>query len=478
MPNPITTWLRTTLFAERPPAPKTGEVATAKSEPDWDDLWSGDSRANPDPIVEKESNGDGIKLYDTMDRKDPQLSSFVATRINGVLSKDRHIEPGEDSDAARKLAAEAQAVFDGITDFEQDLREILRGLSHGFSVSEVMWERRGGRFDIADLMSRPQSRFKFDADWRLRMLTKDNQTGGEPVEKRYPRKFLVYTHNRAGMNRYGRGEYQYCYWPYFFKRNAIKFWSIFMEKRAIPPVVARYDRETTSKEQRADIKTALENFVHDTGIVMPDDIELDFVQITSSVPLNTMKNFVDVMAEWQAQRVLGQTLTTGKGAPGLGQGGVAQQHGQVRQEYVEADSKELLPTLNAALRWWVDVNRGPQERYPHWTIDYEPAKDLEAQAKVDEIVLTKIGLPVATEDLYERYGHRKPEEGDELLEPPQKPAAATAFAELDPRQRAALDRIHRDRTRIEDDAVADGKMFFDEWREALDAHLKKKADGA
>ena len=462
-------------FAERKPA--TNEVASVRSDPDWDQEWMGDARTNPDEILRKQATEGGagaIKLYDEMDRKDPQLSSFVQTRINGVLSKDRRIVPGEDSDAARKIAEEAQAMFDRIEDWEQDMRELMRGISHGFSVAEIMWKRNGNALDIADLVSRPQRRFKFDTDWQLRMLTKDNQMDGEPVEKKFPRKFIVHTHNRGGMNRYGRGEYQYCYWPYFFKKHTTNFWAIFIEKRAIPPIVARYDRETSSKTQRADIKRIIGEFVHDTGIMVPDDIQLEFVQITSSVPVRTMKDFVELMADWQAQRILGQTLTTGKGSAGLGQGGVAEQHGNVRQEYIEADSKELLPVMNQGLRWWVDVNHGPQQAYPRWTIDYEPPKNLKAAADVDKVVLVDMGLPVKAEEVYEKYGWTKPEKGDELLDP--KPAQpAVPFAELSPRQQRALDRIYRDTDEITANGVADGKTFFEQWREALVNDLKKKA---
>ncbi len=465
-------------YAETAPKPRTGEVATVRSDPDWDQEWMGEARTNPDEILRKratESGGDAIKLYDEMDRKDPQLSSFVQTRINGVLSKDRRIVPGEDSDAARAIAEGAQAMFDRIPDFEQDLREMMRAISHGFSVAEVMWQRNGNALDIADLVSRPQRRFDFDMDWRLRMLTKDNQVDGEPVEKRYPRKFLVHTHNRAGMNRYGRGEYQFAYWPYFFKKNCLKFWAIFIEKRALPIIVGRYDRENSGKDQRSDIKKAIREVVHDTGIIIPDDIELEFVEVTSSVPVRTMKDFVELMADWQAQRILGQTLTTGKGAAGLGQGGVAAQHGAVRQEYIEADSKELLPVLDQAVRWYVDVNHGPQEAYPHWQIDYEPAKDLKTAVEVDKVLIVDMGLPVVAEDIYEKYGWRKPEDEDELLTPAAPKPKAEPFGELSPRQQLALGRIDRDTQQITGDGVADGKTFFDQWRQALIEDLKKKA---
>ena len=462
---------------ERGRAPRTGEVATVRSDPDWSLAWAGNAREHTDPIVDKESGSDGIKLYDDMDRKDPQLSSYVQTRINGVLCKDRRIVPGDDSDAAKQLAADAQAMFDRIDDFESDLREILRAVSHGFSVSELMWTRRGDAWDIADLVSRPQRRFKFDTDWQLLMLTRDDQTEGEPVEKRYPRKFLVYTHGRAGMDRYGKGEYQYCYWPYFFKKHAVKFWAIFIEKRSMPIPVARYDPEQSTSDKRADIKAALRDFVHDTGILLPADVELEFLQVTSTVPVNTLNGFVEVMDQWQAQRILGQTLTTGKGQAGLGQGGVASQHGQVRQEYIESDAKELLPTLNLALRWWVDLNSGPQDRYPRWQIDYEPPEDLKTAADVDRIVIGELGLPVAAVDVYEKYGWRKPEDGDELLAAPPSPPAGggeeEAFAELDWRGRAVR-RFDRDTRRLTRESVDDGLSFFGDWRKALEAHLKKK----
>ena len=171
MANFLTSWIHKFAASDSLAKPMPGEVATTGSDPDWGQVWSGAARENPDQVLYKESKGDGIKLYDEMDRKDPELSSLVQTRINGVLSKDRTIEPFDDSDPAKEIAAEATEMFKRIEDFEQDLREIMRGISHGYSVSEIMWGEVDGRWDILDLISRPQRRFKFDADWKLRMLT-------------------------------------------------------------------------------------------------------------------------------------------------------------------------------------------------------------------------------------------------------------------------------------------------------------------
>jgi len=491
-------WVPESFAEEQAPRPDGSEIATVGSDPDWDQVWSGNTRENPDQVIALESKGEGVKLYDDMDRKDPEMSSFVTTRINAVLSKDRTIEPFDDSDPAKEIADEATAMFARIPDFEQDLREVMRGISHGYSVSEIMWAEVDGSWDIADLVSRPQRRFKFDKDWQLMMLTKENDLVGEPVEAQHPNKFLVYSHNRAGMNRYGRGEYQFTYWPYFFKKNAIKFWAIFVERRASGITYARYDRENSDSTQRAQIVAALEEMARSTGIILPIDVEFEFKELASTAALDTMNDFVQLMTRWQRVRILGQTLTTGEGAPGIGQGAEAKEHSDVKQEYIEADAKELLPTLNYPLKLWTALNYGPAAPCPYWRIDYERQRDRESDARTSKYWLVDMGLPVKKEEAYERAGYQIPDDDDELFvaqpakaqtesdtmpgdSDPNRPPDGDQdrdedkdkFAEGDARGRA-MKRIATDRNQIEDDAVAAGSSFLDDFRAGMAAHLKKK----
>jgi hypothetical protein len=102
-------------------------------------------------------------------------------------------------------------------------------------------------------------------------------------------------------------------------------------------------------------------------------------------------------------------------------------------EYMADDCEVLMDAINTQLiPQIVDANYAGVTEYPKFKIHYEPPEDLVTEVKRDEILLTKIGLPVAKTWLYEKYDVPQPEEGEELLEiPSPKQPGFSQFA--DPR---------------------------------------------
>ena len=114
---------------------------------------------------------------------------------------------------------------------------------------------------------------------------------------------------------------------------------------------------------------------------------------------------------------MGQTLTTEVGD--RGSYAASKTHGEVRQDLLEADCKALAETLRRDLiRPLVLFNFGYEAKLPWIKFHFEPPEDLAAQSKTYATLVKEVGLPIAAEHIYEKFGIPKPEAGQELVAPP------------------------------------------------------------
>ena len=109
--------------------------------------------------------------------------------------------------------------------------------------------------------------------------------------------------------------------------------------------------------------------------------------------------------------MLGQTMTTDNGSS-LSQATI---HENVRHDIARADARQTAITANRdVIRPYVDLNFGPQERYPTLVIPVSEAEDIKALAEVIA-QLVPLGLEIGKNDIRQRIGFDEPEEGDEVL---------------------------------------------------------------
>mgnify|MGYP000551371425 CR=1 FL=1 len=237
--------------------PMTVEVATARKDIDLFAGWAG-RMENPDVVLRQESQGRGVRLYEELER-DWQVFSMLQTRSLALQACEWQVEPASDKRADRKIAdfveeVLKQANFDGLTD------ALMQAILTGYKPVEVMWEVRDGQVRIAELRGRRPSRFVFDMDERLRLLTPERPVDGEPVPER---KFIVWSYGGHDANPYGRGLGHQCYWPVWFKKNAVRFWMIFAEKFGAPTPVGKYP--PGMEERKETLLAALDAIQQETG---------------------------------------------------------------------------------------------------------------------------------------------------------------------------------------------------------------------
>jgi phage gp29-like protein len=396
----------------------TDEVATIAKDIDIFCGWIA-RLENPDPVLRSEAAGKGLKLYDEVDR-DAHAGSVLQQRNLAVVGKEWEIIPAK---SARKLGRPAstsqeQVVADYVSDvladcnFDQARQEILKAVLYGFYAVEVIWNAAADGIKIKKLIAKHPRRFSFTPDRELRLITPQNMIEGEPVPDR---KFVVFAYGDSD-NPYGRGLGQKLWWPVWFKKHGIKFWMVFLEKFGMPTVKGKYPPGTTTEQQQK-LMDAIEAIQSDTGIKIPDSMDVEFLEASRAGTV-THEQLCEYMDRQISKAVLGQTAST-EGTPG--KLGNEKTQEEVRREIIEADADLLDACLNGTLiKWIVDYNFPGVSVYPK-IMTYAAAKpNLKEQSEIDKTLVVDIGLPVTTAYFYETYGIPAPAEGEELVKPQPK----------------------------------------------------------
>ena len=206
-------------------------------------------------------------------------------------------------------------------------------------------------------------------------------------------------------------------WAWMFKNFSIKNWVQFSEIYGIPFRLGKFS-PGTSEPDKDELLKAVVSIASDAGAIIPNNMDITFVE-TKGASGNSdggvfggMARFFD---EQTSKVVLGQTGTT-DATPG--KLGGKSEHQQVREDIERADAKALMAVINRQLiRPFVDLNYGPQPKYPWLWIGRPEAKD--AQLQIDAAAkLVPLGWKIRSADLRAVVGFSEPQEGDEVLTAP------------------------------------------------------------
>ena len=389
------------------PAKIKDEIATLARDIDLFGGWL-ERLDNPDPTLRSEAAGQGLRLYDEISR-DAHAGAVLQTRYLAVVGKEWEVYPASESAQDVEIANFVTECLKRVN-FDQFRQELLEGILYGFYAAEVMWGAGPGGIRPVKIRAKHPKRFAFTMDRELRLLTPENMIEGEAVPDR---KFIVFTYGSSD-NPFGRGLGQTLWWPVWFKKNAMKFWLIFAEKFGSPTTVGKYPPGTSPEDQQT-LFEALQAIQQETGIKIPNTMDIDFLEAQRYGTVNTYESLCDFLDKQVTKRALGQTLTTDVGSTGSLAAG--QVHNEVRGDIVKADADILSECLNSSLiRWIVDLNFAGVTEYPEFWIRTDEEQDLKPLAERDQI-LVNMGLPVANQYCYDTYNVPRPEKGDDLLTP-------------------------------------------------------------
>jgi phage gp29-like protein len=408
--------------------PEKNQIMTAEN--DITRNYIGRILLNPDKVLSFESQGKGIEIYEDM-LYEARIFSEMQKRKLAVIGKEWDIEPASDDAQDVKVAEFIKEVFKKFS-YDTARQALLSGIVTGFKPAEVMWDYSEGDIWIKSLNGGSPRRFVFDIKNNLRLLTWGNMIEGEEVPDR---KFIIFRNPSDNNSPYGDGLGRPLYWPVWFKKNGVKFWAVFLDKFGQPTPWGKYPPGTKTDDQDK-LLDALKAMQTDQAIITPENMAVELLEAARSSSVDSYDKWEKFWNDAITFIILGQSATT-EGTPGkLGEEGVRL---AVAEWIIKADADLLSECQNNFLiPWLCDYNFPGLKAYPKVWIRTEPEKDLKPLAERDRILIKEIGLPTPVSYVRDTYGIPAPEEGEEIIVPPQISAQPFGFSEktISPRSEA------------------------------------------
>lgn len=389
-------------------------------------------------ILRQAETGDAmsyLELAEQMEEKDLHYAAVLGVRKRAIRSLEMRVEPGDDSAPAKEVAEIVREAL-GSAAIKEDLIDMLDALGKGYSVTEIMWQYAGGRWEVAGLEQCDPRWFEYDQVTGRRLLMKDN---AGPVD--LPAfKFIVHqARAKSGLPIRG-GLARLAAWAYMFKNFALRDWAIFAEAYGHPLRLGKYDTSANIEDRRTLLR-AVRQIGVDMAAIIPKSMEVDIVSASSTGADKLYEGSARYWDEQLSKGILGQVATTDAIAGGHAVGKI---HEEVRSDIRDADAEQLAATLMRdvamplTLLRFGDVRRVkvPRIRFlqPETIV---PADMLQLMEKGP-----KLGLRIAVRDVRKTFNLSEPEEGEEVLVAPSEAAPAIPPAEVpappqDQRQLAA-----------------------------------------
>jgi phage gp29-like protein len=200
-----------------------------------------------------------------------------------------------------------------------------------------------------------------------------------------------------------------------FKNYVLKDWVTFAEVFGQPLRLGKYGAGATESDKQA-LLSAVANIGTDAAAIVPDSMLIEFVEARQTGTAELYERFCEYLDRQVSKAVLGQTLTT-EVQRNTGSRAAAQVHDAVRRDILAADARRLGETLTRDLvKPLVDLNCGPQKRYPH--LDLLLPNDQDDRAFADIIAeMTDRGLRISQRTILDRLNLPAPGPDDEILTP-------------------------------------------------------------
>lgn len=395
-----------------------------------------------------------LKLAEEMEEKDLHYASVLATRKRAIEGVKGIIKPASDDKKDQELAELVRQKITDSPEFIEMSFDLLDALAKGFCAIEIEWET-GQLFVPKAYHYRPQRFFKFDeaTGRELRLLDESDPQNGLALP---PYKFIIHTPRlKSGLPIRG-GLARLVAFAFICKAYTVKDWQAFLEVFGMPLRLGKYEKGIT-KEDMATLRRAVANIGTDAAATIPKSMEIEFVQVAKGGGSNNAVPFKDSAEWWDRQiskAVLGQTASA-EGTPG--KLGNEEAQAEVRLDILRSDCRQLANTINRDLiRPFIELNYGPQERYPIFELPVIEPED--TKALVDGLAkLVPLGLRVKEAEIRAKLGLSEPQGDDAILQASTPTTTQLNSLSLNRRQVADDD---------EDDPLLDEALA--DWQEVME----------
>ncbi|MCB5204243.1 DUF935 domain-containing protein [Neorhizobium sp. T786] len=365
-----------------------------------------------------------LTLATEMEERYLHYASQLQTRRLAIDSVPISIE-GEGIDSKIVEAVEELINEEGFLTARSSLTDAI---SKGYAVAEMMWEYERKKLRPVEYIERDQRFFQMDRlSLRHLRLAVDGSIEGEQLPEA---KFLRHLPStRAGLP-LRRGMALPAAWAYLIQQFTLQDWAAFSEVYGMPLRVGKYNAAASPADKRTLLK-AVSSIANDAAAIVPAGMEIEFHEVNGANGAAVFGGLLDYIDKQISKLVVGQTMTSDNGSS-LGQ---AKIHNEVRLDILRADCGQEAITFNRDLiRPFIDLNFGPQEKYPQLQMLVPDPEDIDALSQaLDRLV--PLGLKVKQTEVREKLGLSDPNDDDDLLTPPAAaPAVDTAPVKQEPKK--------------------------------------------
>lgn len=316
------------------------------------------------------------RLFEDMWDRDAHIQCEFGKRAGAVITLDWSIEPPADaSRAEKKVAAWVEDILRTVVDDLEDvILAMMDGIGHGFAPIELEWKRWGGEL-IPAFHPRPQDWFRLSPDRRELRLNDSSVEGAKLTSMGW----IMHAPGKAKTGYLSRmALYRVLVWPFIYKSYSIGDLAEFLETYGLPIILGKY-YQGAQPDEKASLMRAVTALGHDARAIMPKEMEIEIAKITSSGDAATHLSMVDWAERSQSKAILGQVLSAEAKATGMGSG-VADLQGEVRNDILKADARQIAATLTRDLVYPLIAFNVPGidglRRCPRFVFDLGEAEDL------------------------------------------------------------------------------------------------------
>lgn len=349
-----------------------------------------------------------LELAETIEERDPHYVAVLGTRKRGVSQLSITVDAASDNAADIAMADMVREWLDR-DELADDLFDILDAIGKGYSFTEIIWDTSEGQWRPGRLEWRDPRWFRPSRhDLATPLMIGDN---GEETPLPGGKFIRAVIRAKSGLP-VRSGIARVAVWMWLFKAYTGRDWTIFTQTYGQPIRIGKYGQGAT-KGDRDTLYRAVANIAGDCAAIIPDGMLIEFVESKS---IGASSDLYEKRSDWLDRQVsklvLGQTTTTDAVSGGHA---VAQEHRLVQEDIERADAKSLSAILNRDLvRVWIDLECGPQARYPRLRIGREEQRDV--QMVVDAVTrLVPLGLRVQATEMADLLGLSDPDKGAEIL---------------------------------------------------------------
>ncbi|MBP7517186.1 MAG: DUF935 domain-containing protein [Desulfobulbus sp.] len=353
-----------------------------------------------------------LTLAEEMEERDLHYRCELGKRRLAVTRLEATVEAASDDPKDEELADQVRELArrDG---FRFLCADLMDAIGKGYSVCEIMWDRAGQWWPDRYLWRDPRW-FCFDrlARQEPRLLDEANSTDGLALA---PYKFVAHVPRLKTGIPIRQGIARVAAWAWMCKNFAVKDWMAFAETYGMPLRLGKYGAGATSEDISV-LKLAVANLGSDAAAVIPDSMMVEFIEAAkgSGAGNELFEKLADWLDKQVSRGILGQTATTEGTAGKLGN---EDAQAEVREDIRDDDAWQLAATLNRDLvQPFIDLNWGPQQRYPQLQMRAPDQEDLTLLVSALE-KLVPLGLKVEQSVIRDKFGLPEPEEGAEVLGP-------------------------------------------------------------